>query len=424
MFCINRNGWYHFKLRVPCDLVSVVGRSFIQSPLRTKRRREANRLSLELRERISPQFQRLRVERLSGANDEQLQTLAHELLPLGRTYRATKANENALHLSELIERYLKDRSNSIDQRTVLNMRYSFDLFAWIVGNRPLKEISRLACRECRDKLLELPPRALTYADTLNPDEVVCLGKRPTSPKTVNKTIQFVSALFKWAVEEELIDDNPARGLSVTIKKKASHERKAYQHEDLAMLFSGLPSSDLSPEDYWLPLIGFFTGMRVEEICQLRIQDITHPSGIPCISVSPDAGPLKTVNAERLVPIHSELIKLGLLNYWKSVACSNSDGARLWQNFKQDRYGKFSSAYTKRFGRFKRSAGINDPQLTFHSLRHTFVNDLKQQGESEHVIAQLIGHANSSITMGRYGKDYYVEVLRTAVERLNSPMTTN
>ena len=49
-----------------------------------------------------------------------------------------------------------------------------------------------------------------------------------------------------------------------------------------------------------------------------------------------------------------------------------------------------------------------------------MNELKQQGKSEFVIAQLIGHSNSSITMGRYGKDYDVEVLSSAVEQLRVP----
>ena len=48
------------------------------------------------------------------------------------------------------------------------------------------------------------------------------------------------------------------------------------------------------------------------------------------------------------------------------------------------------------------------------------NELKQQGVSEFVIAQLIGHSNSSITMGRYGKDYDVEVLSSVVEQLRVP----
>ena len=38
--------------------------------------------------------------------------------------------------------------------------------------------------------------------------------------------------------------------------------------------------------------------------------------------------------------------------------------------------------------------------------------------SEHLIAQLIGHSNSSITMSRYGKEYEVDKLSKAVEKLN------
>ena len=70
-----------------------------------------------------------------------------------------------------------------------------------------------------------------------------------NPKTVNKNIQFISALFKWAVNEEIIADNPARNLSVAIRNKASQERKAYDLKKLRGIFQQLPSSEQSPEEY-------------------------------------------------------------------------------------------------------------------------------------------------------------------------------
>jgi integrase len=416
MFCVCRNGWFHFKIRVPCDLIAVVGKSVIQYPLRVRKKREANRLALELRDRLTPQFQRLRIERLTGAKDEQLSSLAIELLPLGQTFRTPTYGKLSLTLSELIDAYLKDRSKNIDDRTILNMRYTFDLFSWILGHDEIGSISRLKCRACRDLMLKLPVRALSYSGKLSPDEVIGLNKPPMNPKTVNKNIQFLSALFKWAVNEELMDNNPVRNLSIKLKQKASLERKAYDTNCLKRLFSNIHYSEDESEDYWLPVLGYYTGMRVEELCQLRIKDIELINDVYCIMVSPDAGSLKTVNAERIIPVHSELIRLGFIEYWKSIR-SLKDTERLWKNLKPNSYGKFSSAYSKRFGRLKRKLGIVDPLLTFHSFRHTFVNELKQQGVSEHVIAQLIGHANSSITMGRYGKDYDVEVLSSAVEQL-------
>ena len=96
-------------------------------------------------------------------------------------------------------------------------------------------------------------------------------------------------------------------------------------------------------------------MRVEELCQIRVKDIGLLDDIHCLFVSPEAGPLKTINAERVVPIHSELIRLGLLDYKNTVRIPE-ETTRLWQNLKPNTYGKFSSAYTKMFGRFKRKCG--------------------------------------------------------------------
>ena len=52
----------------------------------------------------------------------------------------------------------------------------------------------------------------------------------------------------------------------------------------------------------------------------------------------------------------------------------------------------------------------DKQEEFHSLRHTFANELKQAGVSEQVASELLGHASQSITYGRYGKESRIEVL--------------
>jgi integrase len=256
-----------------------------------------------------------------------------------------------------------------------------------MGDVSIADISRSDCREFRDSLLRLPPRALSHSFKMSVSEVVAMGLKPMHPKTVNKNIQFVSAMFNWAVSEELIADNPARGLTVSIKRKASLERKAYGADTLSLIFNNLSPSGTNPENYWLPLLGYFTGMRIEELCQLRIEDIVQIDGVDCIRVSPEAGSLKTINAERVVPIHSHIIYLGFMVYVKGL--DESKSKRLWQNLKINIYGKYSSAYTKRFGRFKRGIGIKDSQLTFHSFRHTFANELKQVDVSEHLIAQLV-----------------------------------
>ena len=120
MFCINRNGWFHFRLRIPHDLTDIVGVTHIQCPLKTKQKREANKLSLQLRDRITPHLQRLRIERLSGVKPDQLKQLAFELLPVSA--KKSKLNQSGTLISDLVKVYLDDRSKHIDGRTLLVIR--------------------------------------------------------------------------------------------------------------------------------------------------------------------------------------------------------------------------------------------------------------------------------------------------------------
>lgn len=52
--------------------------------------------------------------------------------------------------------------------------------------------------------------------------------------------------------------------------------------------------------------------------------------------------------------------------------------------------------------------------TAYSFRHTFVDELKQANVEEHVVAQIVGHKNTSMTYGHYGKQLPAENLVQAV----------
>ena len=209
--------------------------------------------------------------------------------------RAASAG-SSLNLSGLIDCYLDDRSRHIDERTLLNTRYVFDLCLLVLGDVQIADLRRSDCRSLRDIMLRLPPRALSYSKDMSVSEILALGPQSMNPRTVNKNIQFLSAMFNWAVSEEIIEDNPARGLTVSIKQKVLLERKAYDNQTLSLVFNNLNPTDENPENYWIPILGYFTGLRIEELCQLRIEDIKQIEGNYCVSVSSAAGTLKTINA--------------------------------------------------------------------------------------------------------------------------------
>lgn len=50
----------------------------------------------------------------------------------------------------------------------------------------------------------------------------------------------------------------------------------------------------------------------------------------------------------------------------------------------------------------RLGGITDSRKTFHSFRHTFIDDLRDAGVQDSLIKRMVGHEDRSVTFGIYG----------------------
>jgi hypothetical protein len=230
MFCINRQGWFHFKIRVPKELVPVIGASMIQRSLRTRQRRRANKLALELRDRIVPQFQKLRIELLSGVSEDKLKRLAQEMLPLKSGVAAKLRGQ--MQLSDLIHKFVADKSKHVDAQTLQNMQHTYELALFIMGNSNVQNINRDVCRNFRDVLTLLPAHAFKRHKGKSLDHVLALCEPPMHTTTVNKNIRYLSTMLIWAEREGYLEINPAQGLSISQNRKPSSERKAYDHQSL------------------------------------------------------------------------------------------------------------------------------------------------------------------------------------------------
>ncbi|MFO8087227.1 MAG: hypothetical protein R6T91_05385 [Bacteroidales bacterium] len=71
---------------------------------------------------------------------------------------------------------------------------------------------------------------------------------------------------------------------MTIKQQTrpQEQRKAFTTEDLIKIFNTnqyLNDKLKHRYQFWLPVIGLFSGMRIEEICQLHLEDIRLEQGI-------------------------------------------------------------------------------------------------------------------------------------------------
>lgn len=130
--------------------------------------------------------------------------------------------------------------------------------------------------------------------------------------------------------------------------------------------------------------------------------------------------LKTEASRRLVPLHPKLIDLGLLRYVETMRGKKSP--RLWPSLTRRDIDGYCPALGNWFGRFNRKHITDDPLKTFHSLRHTVADTLKQQGCQEYMIAEILGHANDSVTTARYGKRVNPKALLEVLSQVKFELT--
>jgi len=161
----------------------------------------------------------------------------------------------------------------------------------------------------------------------------------------------------------------------------------------------------------------FSGMRQEEICQLRLADIRQVDGIWVFDLNTrDGQQLKNATAVRQVPVHNELIRLGLLQYADNQQATGK--ALLFANLQpggaDDRLGH---NYSKWFSRYRRETGLYVPGRDFHSFRHSATTFMSRASVHHSVIDAVTGHATAGET-ARYDKGLTVANLKAAIDTID------
>lgn len=323
------------------------------------------------------------------------------------------------------------------QQTANQAEASYELFVKICGDRPLRDYSRSDAGNFRRTAERLPSNYSKAAvfKGMEPNEIVVRfeklpeGNRASylTQKTIKRHFSALSALWAEAIATGEAEANIFSDFKFTATKRAKDERNQWEMVDLKALFaSPIWSGCLSEgrrtqeghlivrdEKFWVPLIGLYSGMRLEEICQLRTDDLRSQDDVYFFDVNDNASrQVKNSNAVRRVPIHPELIKLGFLEY---VASFGTKGSRsIFPALKPGGADKkLGHAFTKWFTRYRRDIGVYRPKVDFHSLRHTATTFMHQANVPTMVIDHLTGHSSQGET-ARYTKGSTLEQLAAAI----------
>lgn len=253
-----------------------------------------------------------------------------------------------------------------------------------------------------------------------------------SPKTLANIRNIMHLSFDQAVKNKVLSENLIE--SVKLPKAAKKEMRVLSREEQNRL---IRAAQMSPEPSTFGIIfDLFTGLRMGEVCGLRWENVDMAqhsirvcetrNRLPNYDDSIEASTsvytvkaTKTDNSLRTVYIPNSLFK-----DFKSYYEIQTSIRREYPAYNRDGY-VFCQAngqpyeprtYQDLFKRCVKRAGIAD--ANFHSLRHTYATRCLEEGMDVVTLSRLLGHANPSITLDKYGHALS-DHQRMSVEKLDS-----
>ncbi|NKJ70554.1 site-specific integrase [Vibrio chemaguriensis] len=330
---------------------------------------------------------------------------------------------------ELLDAYTDSRIK-LGKSKLKNIQQDHELLARVlhlIGFDDLNELDRAGAESVRDALSHYPTNAkkhsefagLTGYDVIFKNAALPKPKPSLSLTTVKGIIEKFSTFLNWSKAHGYVKDNVFYRLPKK-SEKGGKKRLCFSDQHLAAIFKMKDyksHSYLHPYYYWVPLLGRYTGARLNEICQLTIDDILQVDGVQCLKIwdNVEGQSVKNTSSIRLIPIHNELIAKGFLAFVNS----KSKG-RLFPELPLIK-GYYSHNASKWFQRRRDSLGLGKG-LDAHSFRHTFINELKQLGVSKEIIECIVGHKHNSESFDTYSEQYRPRILAPVVNMIDTSHT--
>jgi integrase len=326
-------------------------------------------------------------------------------LPKKGTLRAQRGG--GLSLLELFERYAAVPGRH--PKTIAQWRPYVTQLAVFVDHSPVQSITH-------DQLV-------AWRNHLR-DEVTYRGQ-PLSAKTINGSyLGAVNALFAWAKGDAIIPHNPALEVSpVKLPSKPKTRGKAFTSEEAQLILKASlvpPVSregpDLRNAKRWCPWLMAYSGARVNEITQLRKEDVFQQDGVWVIRITPEAGTVKT-KTFRLVPLHSHLLEQGFLDF----VAARPEGPLFYNPAKRRSdvaINRQSNRLGSKLAEWVHSLGIEGVKPN-HAWRHLFSNLAVRHGLDRVVAKAITGHASSDVHDKTYLEDLpnHVDILLRELEKM-------
>ena len=237
-----------------------------------------------------------------------------------------------------------------------------------------------------EKLDHVTPDKISYENLQ--EYLVVLSKEKISERTQARWISSIKSFFKYMLEEELREDNPAALLEGP--KLGLYLPDTLSFEDVEKIANAIDlSTDLGIRNQCMIEVLYGCGLRVSELIDLKISDINFKEKF--IKVQ---GKGKKVRYIPLAEYTSELIK----NYIKNVRSKNKINKKYEDFLFLNSRGTCMSRVIVFIiiKELVEKAGIRK-NISPHTFRHSFATHLLQNGVDLRFIQEMLGHSSITTT---------------------------
>ena len=259
----------------------------------------------------------------------------------------------------LLDKYIKDYGQYHIKQGGLKIRISlFDRKTSHLYNLPISKITREHVQD-------------VFNNTTKE-----IGKR-----TANILVVYIKALFNKAVEWELIDKNPVRG--ITKHKEKSRERYITKEEMPRFMNVVLSYPDQTIKDFIL--MSLFTGQRKSNVLSMKWADISFKNETWSIKETKNGDPhIVSLTQEALDVLNERYTNKKSKDIWVFPTTSKSGSSSGHLQEPKKPWKKIITA-----------AGLED--LRIHDLRRTCGSWMAIEGASQYIISKMLGHKSPQST---------------------------
>ncbi|WP_170308281.1 site-specific integrase [Parashewanella tropica] len=334
-----------------------------------------------------------------------LPILTHQHLLTLAKKRLVEESDNNGHSSEefsmnhLFKKFCEEKKRSVKETTLHHYQMSFAMLSeWYGSELDVREIDKKLAVEIKRKVMERSGMGQNH--------------QALSAKRINAILSNFRTFMTWYLAHSDEDKpNPFSGLDVKENRQTQRfERRKFESNELSQVLNyqfkrSNEAQGFRTAAYWFPILGRYTGMRLNEIAQLTPKQIKLEGEIWLIDLH--GASLKTEGSERIIPIHPKLVELGFIEFVKKQRHKGT--ARVFPELKKGAHSLgdsisrwFNRTMLKNIGINKDDEHLNGNKIDFHCLRKTFSDELLCMGVELSLVKTLMGHSmDDDITYRHY-----------------------